>query len=133
MADQEQGEQGGEHGREWDPRAHLERIRAVLPEDGSMMPMDEVTKRLGLTSVSAVTGPVLALCWAILGMKLWRSAGGKFLGMSRYTDYSHGREATAKFAQDLGYHGAARTPPASSETPEPSTGASQNGPRYSRD
>lgn len=129
MADQEQGAQG----REWDPRAHLERIRAVLPEDGSMMPMDEVTKRLGLTSVSAVTGPVLALCWAILGMKLWRSPSGKFLGMSRYTDYSHGREATAKFAQDLGYHGAAPTPPASSETPSPPSGSSQNRPGYSRD
>lgn len=133
MADQEQGEQGGEQGREWDPRAHLERIRAVLPEDGSVMPLDEVAKRLGNSTVQSVVTPILALCWAILGVRLHRDGKGKFFGMSRYTDYSRNREATARYGAECGYHGAAPTPASSSSPPSPPSGASQNRPGYSRD
>lgn len=132
MSENEQGEQpagGVQQGPLWDPWGHIEKIRAMLPQDGSVMPIDVLREKLGNRTTEGTETPLANAIRDVVGLKFIRGVKGGVVGV-RWAPRIGIEKAPAAVQR---YHRAAPTQADQSATPTPPAGSSQNRPGYSRD
>lgn len=61
----------------WTPEGHIARVKAMLPEDGSVLPIEVLARRMGNATVKGTVSPLRAALAQVTGIDIVRHASGK--------------------------------------------------------